>query len=238
MTAALDGRVAWERLIGDDVLRGLFIGATALRSEIEDAFTGTRTGFGLNVGAYFVDQLSENLYWDGYVQVGLGQNDLDLGNQNLDVEGEYNTSTIEFGLAVTGMREYERFELYPELSLAYGISSVGDADLVSIAPGGTSNDVISISDVSLGTIRFRPEFVFPSEADRFGIIRNSFSVAPSLLCESVRTTATETDCGGGLEFEWSSLTKDGLGEFSARASREVVGGSERDQLAVSFERKF
>ncbi|NNJ69052.1 MAG: hypothetical protein HKP54_13550 [Boseongicola sp.] len=238
VTATLNGRVAWEGLVGDDVLRGLFIGASAKRSDIEDDFTGNRTGFGLNAGAYFVDQLATNLYWDGFVTLGFGRNTLDLGNDALDVDGSYNTASVQVGLALSGQRDYRRFTLFPELSLAYGVASVGDADVTSISTFATTNDVVSVGSVALGVIRFRPEIVFAGEADRFGISRRQLSVAPSVLCETIRADASDTDCGGGLEIEWSSRSDDGKAEFSARVAREVVGGDSRDELSFMYERPF
>lgn len=237
-TAHLNGRIAWERAVGADTLKGYFIGARAVQSDIKDDFSGTRTGFGVNAGAYFVDQIRENLFWDGFVAVGLGRNDLELDNGFLVVEGDYATTSLEFGLALSGVREFERFDLYPELSFAYGITDVGDADLTSTGPGGSSSTTLEVGRVELGTLRFRPEFVFAGQADAFGVSYRSLSVAPSLLCEVVRTEARETECGGGLEVAWTARSKDGHSAFTARASREVVGGSERDQIAVSFERNF
>lgn len=238
VTASLDGRVAWERLVGEDVLRGLFIGGNATQSDIDDSFSGDRTGFGLNAGAYFVDQLDDNLFWDGFISVGVGQNNLELNNGTIDVEGDYRTTSLALGVAVSGMRAYERFELHPELSLAYGVTSVGDADLTAVAPGGTSTQTLETDNVSLGTLRFRPEFVFPGEVNRFGITRQSVSIAPSVLCETLRTDTTETDCGGGLELDWTATSDDGRRAFTAGASREVVGGDTRDQLAVRYEHRF
>ncbi|SMX22886.1 Ig-like domain-containing protein [Boseongicola aestuarii] len=238
VTSSVEGRVAWERLVGDDVLRGLFIGASARRSDIEDDFTGNRTGFGLNAGAYFVDQLSENLFWDGFVTLGVGRNNLDLGNGTLDVDGTYDTTSVQVGVAVTGQRDYDRFTVYPELSFAYGVASVGDANVTSVSTLATTTEVVSVGSVALGVIRFRPEFVFAGEGDRFGISRRQLSVAPSVLCETIRTDATDTECGGGLELKWSSRSVDGRGEFSARASREVVGGASRDTVSIRYERPF
>ncbi|MDJ1009658.1 MAG: Ig-like domain-containing protein [Paracoccaceae bacterium] len=236
--ADLRGRVAWETLVGQDVLRGLFIDARATLSDIDDTFVGRRTGYGLSAGAYFVDRLEPDLYWDGYVSFGFGRNNLDLANDTLDVDGDYATASVEAGLAVTGERSFERFELHPEFSIAYGITSVGDAEIRSASATSTATDTISVGDVAFGVVRFRPEFVFASEPNRFGLVQNSLSIAPSALCETVRTDTTENECGGGLEAEWSSLSRDGFGEFSARASREIVGGSTRDQFSVAFERRF
>lgn len=237
-SASVEGRVAWERLLGADAMRGLFVGANGTLSDIDDDFDGSRLGYGLNAGAYFVDQLEKNLFWDGFISLGIGRNNLDLGNGSIDVEGDYNTSSILVGLALTGERAFENFVVHPELSVAYGVTSIGDAALVSTSITGTATDSISGSDVSLGVVRFRPEFVFPDKQSQFGTLRNRFSVAPSILCESIRTDVTINDCGGGIELEWSAIRANGGGYFSAQASREIVGGIARDRLSALFEREF
>ncbi len=237
-SAILNGRVAWESSLGDDALRGLFIGANATLSDIEDSYSGTRTGVGLNAGAYFVDQLDDNLYWDGFISVGVGRNTLRLGNETFDVDGDYSTKTLQFGLALTGEHELQNFVVRPELSVAYGIASIGNAS-VSLSDGAiTSEDEISVSSIALGVVRFRPEFVFQSEPDNSSNVQNSFTIAPSVFCEAIRTSTEETDCGGGLDIGWSYLSGDGLSELLVQASREVVGGYSRDQFRISFEQRF
>ena len=236
--AAFDGRVAWERLVRDDVLLGLFVGANATFSDIEDSFSGTRTGYGVNAGAYFVDRITDNLYFDGFVSAGLGGNELDLGNGTLEVDGSYDTTSVQAGLSLAGQYSFQRFELHPEFSVAYGIASVGDADLVFSSAMGGSTETLSVDDVAVGLARFRPEFVFATDMASADITQSELAIAPSLLCETVRAGATRTDCGGGLELNWTVKSSDGLATLSANASREIVGGSTRDQLSVAFERRF
>ena len=236
-SASLNGRIAWESLVGEDAMRGLFVGASAVMSDIDDTFSGNRTGYGLNAGAYFVDRLDENLYWDGFISVGLGRNNLELDNGTLDVEGDYNTTTVQAGVALTGEKNYDNFDVFPELSLAYGVTSVGDAELVSTSITGTATDTLEVSDVALGVTRFRPEFVWGDEDDPANR-QQTFSAAPSVMCEMIRTDTTDTDCGAGLELEWSLSNRTELTEFSARISREVVGGAFRDQLSLSYEMQF
>jgi hypothetical protein len=238
VTASFNGRVAWEQLVSDDVLFGYFLGATASQSDLAGNFSGSRLGYGLTAGAYFVDQLDTNLFWDGFAAVSFGQNNLDLGNGTVNVGSDYATTSLQLGLAVSGIKEYDRFELRPELSIAYGYTQIGDVDLTVSTAASSLNDVVSAGNVSLGTISFTPEFIFPLSPNGQMYDYSEFRVMPSLTCEYIKTTTSNSDCGGGLELGWSASSDDGLRKFSARISREVIGGSTRDSLGLQFQSEF
>ena len=238
VTASLNGRIAWERLVSEDVLLGYFIGGNASQSEISGSFSGTRTGLGLSSGVYFVDQLDENLFWDGFIAIGAGQNNLELDNGTLDVESDYTTTSAQIGLAVSGVKEFERFEVRPELSVAYGYADIGSVDLEVSTDTSSLTDALEAGDVAFGKISFAPEFFIPVGAQSGQFQTSELRIAPSLSCEYLRTTAETEECGGGLEFEWSASSKDRLTDFSARIGREVIGDQTRDSIGLQFERNF
>ena len=238
ITASFDGRVAWERLIGNDILLGYFIGANVAHTDLDGSFSGDHLSYGLSAGAYFVDELSENLFWDGFLAIGYGRNDLDLGGGVTSVGGDYDTRSIQFGLALSGIREYSTFELRPELSAAVGYSEIGNVDL-GLTTGATRlADTIVAGNVTLATVRFTPEFIFPVAVPSPAFDENDLSVAPSLTCEYIDTSTSNTECGGGLELEWSATSNDGLREFSARIEREVISGNIRDSFGFQFRSEF
>ena len=238
VTASFDGRVAWERLVADDVLLGYYVGANASHTNIEGNFSGTHIGYGLSTGAYFIDQLDENLFWDGFIAVGLGRNDLDLGNGTIDVGSDYDTRSFQLGLAVSGIKEYDNFELRPELSIAYGYSDIGDVDLSVSTATSSLGDIISAGNVSLRTISFTPEFILPLDATSEMFDESEFRIVPILTCEYIDAITSSSDCGGGLELEWSASSNDGLREFSARLGREVIGQTTRDSFGLQFQSEF
>ena len=238
VTASFDGRVAWERLVRNDVLLGYYIGANVSQTNIEGNFSGTHLGYGLSAGAYFVDQLEENLFWDGFVALGFGRNDLDLGNGLVDVGGDYDTRSFQIGFAVSGAKQYDSFELRPELSIAYGYSDIGTVDLGVASTSSSLGDVIFAGNVSLGTLSFKPEFIFPGTTTSEMFDDSEFSVMPNLTCEYVDATTSRSDCGGGLELEWSASSNDGLREFSAKIGRQVIGQSTRNVLGLQFQSEF
>ena len=238
VTVSLNGRVAWELPLAGDALFGYFLGASLARTNVDRSFSGSRKGLGFSAGVYIVDQLDRNLYWDGFALVGIGRNDLDLGNGSAFVDGTYNTTSFQVGLAISGERKFENLDLRPELSVEYGYTNIGDVALDVARTGTSLSDVVSAGNVELGRISLRPEFVFPIELNSPRYDHADFTFAPSVSCEYIRTTVSDDDCGGGIELEWSATSADGLTEFSARVSHENINGNTRDSVALQFESEF
>ena len=232
VSAVLTARYARERMI-NDVLVGYFLGVSATHSDLSATVDGTRTGYGLSVGTYFVDQLSETLTWDGFLSVGVGRNNLDINDGGGDITSDYSTSSILLGFALSGSKEYQAFELRPELNLTYGYTDVGNVTLA----GGTSS-VVDAGGVTLGRISFEPDFIFAMDAGTSRFDETSFWVTPSVTCEYQKATTSQHECGGGLALEWTAGSHDGQHDFSVRLSREVLGGESRDTVSLQLESAF
>lgn len=238
VAATFNGRIAWERALSNDALLGYFISANASQTSVKGNFSGTHRGYGLSTGAYYIDEIRENLFWDGFVAFGVGRNNLDLSNGVKDVDGDYDARSIQLGLALSGRKEYKSFDLRPELSIAYGYSQIGAVDLNVNTANASLKDTIAAGNVGLGTISFTPQIIFPLVAAGRVFDAGEFSIAPSVACEQLKTTTSKTQCGGGLELEWSASSDDGLRQFSARISRDVMGPSMRDSLGLEFRSEF
>lgn len=238
VTASLTGRVAWEKLISETTMLGYFVGASASQSTITGSFAGQNKAYGLNAGAYFVDELDQNLVWDGFIAVGIGQNDLELTDGTFDVGSDYRTRSLVAGLALSGEKDFEDFVLRPELSIAYGVTRIGEVDLNVMTATSDLTDVVDAGDVSVGTLRFTPELLVPLHITGEAYDAVELRIAPSLVCEVVRTTSRSSDCGGGFELEWSSFSDDRTQEFSARVSREVIGASSRSSFGIEARYNF
>ncbi|MEO1639427.1 MAG: Ig-like domain-containing protein [Pseudomonadota bacterium] len=236
--ATFTGRIAWEAMETEDVLVGTFISGMVEQSDINDDLDGTRMGYGLQAGAYFVEALDRDLYLDGFIAAGVGQNQLDIGDGFFEIEGDYLTPTVQAGMAISGEREFDHFILRPELSLAYGYTSIGDVDLTVSTPTSEVADGVDAGDLYLGLLQFTPEVLVPLNVSGDIFDAAELRVAPTLTCEVLTTTERTEDCGGGLELELSAFSDDGLQEISARISREVIGNSERDSFGLTLARRF
>ncbi|MEM7752402.1 MAG: PA14 domain-containing protein [Pseudomonadota bacterium] len=232
VSAVFAARYARERMV-DDMLLGYFVGLSLTHSDIEDVLDGNRTGYGLSAGAYVVDQLTETLTLDGYLSVGIGRNNLDIRDGGDDISSDYNTQSILMGVALSGERSFERFDLRPELSLSYGYTDIGDIDVT-----GAASPIVDAGSVTLGRISFEPDFVFALGTGGSRLDTNEVWITPSATCEYQDTTFSETSCGGGLAFEWAASAGNGLTDMSVRLSREVLDGDSRDTIGFQMESRF
>lgn len=232
---SFDGRLAWERMMSNDVMLATFVGANAVQSNLTGDFSGGRLGFGVNAGAYFVDELSENLYLDGFGSVGAGLNSLDVGNGTIDVDGGYTTLSFLVGLALSGEHDFERFDLRPEVNVSYGYASFGDAD-VNVSGGGT--DVIPGDSVTLGRVSALADFAVPLDVSSTGFSEGELVFTPSVSCETVTSGSSASGCGGGVALEIGAQSNNGLSQFSAGISFEQIGEGSRSSLNLQFEREF
>lgn len=232
VSAVLSARYARERMSGDRLL-GYFLGLSLAQSNIKDVVDGNRTGYGVSAGVYVVDQLSENLTWDGFLSVGAGRNNLDVTDGSDDITGDYNTTSALMGVAISGAKEFEQFELRPELNFSVGYTDIGD-----VAVSGGSSAIVDAGGLTLGRISLEPDFVFDLATGRSRFDTKELWVTPSLTCEYQDTTYTAENCGGGLAVEWTASRDDGLLDVSFRASREVLGGGARDSIGFQLESAF
>jgi len=238
VSASLTARLAWEQAYSKDTLLGYFIGANASHTKIDGSFAGTRIGYGVTAGAYFVDALGENLYWDGFAAISFGQNDLDIRDTAFSVGSGYDTSSIQLGLALSGYEQYRQFELRPELSATYGYTDIGSVGLDVSTPTSTLRDALAAGRIELGRITFEPEFIIPVEVISGKYDESSFRIAPSVICEYLNSTSSSSDCGGGLRVEWTGTSNDNLNEFSIELNREVIGGTARSSFGLQLESEF
>ena len=238
-TATLTGRMAWEQMVSDRTMLGYFIGGELARSTIDGAFEGDQDRVGLTVGGYAVHQLQDDLFLDGFLTLGAGRNDLEMANDVLALTSDYTTRTATIGAALSGVYEYEQYEIRPELAFSYGKTWIGNVGFTGRAYG-LVDDTLSLDagDVSIANLTLRPEVVWALDADTVADSNSQFSFAPRLICERVEAGTVRQDCGGGAEIGLSSLSVDGLTEFNVRVLADRVGSSNRSGLELGIQHRF
>ncbi|MEN8952809.1 Ig-like domain-containing protein, partial [Planktotalea arctica] len=239
-TATLSGKIAWEQMLSEQTMLGYYIGGELGRSQIEGSFTGDQDQLGVSAGGYVVHALQENLFVDGFVSLGIGQNDLEMSNATLDLESDYGTKTATVGAALTGVIEQDGYNLLPELSFTYGKTFLGDVAFTGRAYGLVDNTLsLDAGDVSTATLMFRPEFSFALDGQEVSTSLSTLSFAPRLICEQRKVGAKTSDnCGGGAELGMISSTADGLSSATIKLLADRVGNSTRSGLQLQFEHKF
>jgi hypothetical protein len=239
-TATITGRVAWENTMSEHTMLGYFVGGELGQSDIRSTnFAGNNHRHGLSVGGYVVHKLKDNLYVDSFVTLGVGRNDLELSNDVLALESDYTTQTATIGGSMSGVFEYEQFQLRPELAFTYGKTWIGTVGFTGRAFGLVDDDLsLDVGTVHIGQIMFRPEFLISLSDEEQTSYISTLSFAPRLICETSRGTSSETDCGGGVELGLKSISADGAESINLGASIERVGQSTRTSFRVNVEYRF
>ena len=238
-TATINGKVAWEQMLSEQTMLGYYLGGEVARSNIKGSFTGTKDAYGVSVGGYFVHALQENLFLDGFASLGAGRNDLEMADDTLALTSNYTTQTATLGAAISGIIEQAGYDILPELSVAYGRTTIGNVGFTGVAYDLT-DDTLSLDagSVSTATIMFRPEVRVPMDGLAASESRSVFSFAPRVMCERVKVASTTDNCGSGAELGISSSTQDGLTLVNTTIIADRVGNSTRSSLQFNLQHKF
>ena len=238
-TATISGKIAWEQMLSEQTMLGYYLGGEVVRSNIRGSFTGTQDKYGVSIGGYFVHALQENLFLDGFASLGAGRNNLEMADDTLDLTSEYTTQTVTLGAAVSGVIEQNGYGILPELSVAYGRTTIGSVGFTGVAYGLT-DDTLSLDagSVSTATIMFRPEFRVSLDGQKPSESLSTVSFAPRVMCERVQVASTTNNCGFGAELGISSSTQDSLTSVTATIVADRVGNSTRSSLQLNLEHNF
>ncbi len=238
-TATLNGKVAWEQTVSDKTLLGYFIGGELARSNIAGSFDGDQNRIGISAGGYGVHEIAQQVYVEGFFSLGAGRNNLTMSNGVLDLDSDYTTRSATMGAALSGVIEQQGFDIWPELSLSYGRTWIGDVGVTGAAHTLVDNTLsLDAGTVTLANILFRPEFRVPMDGLSGAQSLQVFTFAPRLSCEQVKTTVTEENCGAGAEFGFSGSSVDGLSSVSAKVMADRIGGSTKSSLQLNLEHRF
>jgi hypothetical protein len=238
-TATVTGRIAWERSVSDTTLLGYFIGGELAQSNIAGSFDGDQNRIGVIAGGYAVHEIAQQVYIDGYVSLGAGQNNLTMTNGVLALDSDYTTRSAALGAALSGVIERQGFEIWPELSVSIGRTWVGDVGFTGAAYGLTDNTLsLDAGTVTLATILFRPEIRMAMDGLSGAESLQTFIFSPRLICEQTEAVVTEETCGGGAEIGFSGTSADGLSHVSAKVLADRLGDRTNSSLVLNLEHRF
>ncbi|PWG16334.1 hypothetical protein DFK10_11865 [Salibaculum griseiflavum] len=183
--------------------------------------------------------MDEEVFLDGFVTLGVGNNDLEMANDVLALESDYTTRAATLGASLSGVYEHKQYEFRPELAFSYGKTWIGTMDFTGRAYG-LVDDTLSLDagTVSIANLTLRPEMILALDAGTVAESNSQFSFAPRLICESRKITQTTEDCGGGAELGLSSQSEDGRSRTKLRIIMDRVGDTTRSSLAFNLEHRF
>ena len=239
VTATLNAKMAWEKMLSDQTLYGYFIGGQFAQSDIEGTLTGDNQRIGLEAGAYTVHQLGEALYVDGFASLGLSNNTLELGDNVLTLNSDYLTKTFALGAALSGIVTKASYELRPELAFNFGKAWIGDVDFTGTAYGMTDNTLsLDAGSATLASLTFRPEVVLPLDGRDPSKSNTQISFSPRFVCEQVKTITRSDYCGAGAELGLSSVSKSGLSTADITLVMDRINSGTRSSVQFGIEHRF
>lgn len=238
-TATLNGRVAWEYMLSEKTMLGYFIGGELALPNIAGDFDGSQNRVGVSLGGYAVHELADRVLLDGYFSLGAGRNNLEMTDTVLALTSDYTTHTAIVGAALSGVIEQDGFEVWPELSLNYGRTWIGNVGFSGRAYSLVDDTLsIDVGQVTMASVMLRPEFRVPLDGLSGANSLPLVTFAPRLMCEQIKAATTEDNCGGGAEVGFSSRSADGLSSVSAKVLADRIGGSTKSSLQLSLQHQF
>lgn len=231
-TLSLNARVAHEYTVASDLMWGFFAAGSISDSQIgQSDYSGTGDALSLSLGGYVVRELSEDLFFDGFAALGGGHNNLDIASDDLTLEGTYRSLSAQLGGSISGAIRFNRYEIWPALSFAYGQSAISSVSLDASSADGPAAVEMDVQSVEVGTLSFTPEL---RRAFGYGD-RSHLSIAPQLTCEIVDGEVT---CGEGIAIGLKDAHPSGLKTFNMQVESGTIGDLESYRFNISRQIRF
>jgi hypothetical protein len=157
----------------------------------------------------------------------------------LDLNSNFGTQSLTFGLAMTGVIERNGYEIWPELALDAGHTHIGSVGFSGSAYGLTDDTLrLNAGGVSVASLTFAPEVRVPLDGEAVADSNRLLTFAPRVSCEYVRAITSSVACGRGVEFGIVVSSRDGLSQIDANLSIDRMGRQTRTGMQLNFERRF
>ena len=234
-TATLRVNAGWEQMPGDTVILGYYAGAHLRATDLEGDFSGSRTGYGFDAGAYAVGELTDTIHADGFAAVSLGRNDMDIGNGSITLASLYDTRSFMAGGSISGAFTIGHGVAFlPELAVRHGQTSIGSIGFTGHTDG-VANDGLNLDAATLHvtTLTLRPELRHATRAGDGGTGYVSF--APRLVCEHTRAGR---HCGYGAEAGYRFRSADSASSGDLELVFDEIDGTLRSRLTLDLKRRF
>jgi len=167
------------------------------------------------------------------------KNQLVMSNGTLQVDSDFDSTTLRLGASATGVFKMPRIEIWPELSFSYAKSRVGSQAVAAQAYGLTANNLsLAGGDVEMGQLMFMPQIKWPLGDGRDGAAVANFSLSPRLTCRVTRGVGGSRDCGTGAALGYSAASGDGLTLFNATVEFDNVADTKNGSLTFNVEHNF
>ena len=197
-TGSASSQVIFEREQSEDLTIGRFIGFSLSKNSTVDTNTTNIESVGLQVGSYFVRNMTEDLFVDGYVAASLLTNNMEVTTSSMTAEADYVSRMAATGLAITGSLSVDRWEILPTFGVDYSVVSSQDAEFEVTSGAGNSNELSSPGHVKQLSLSFSPDFRTSFDYyNGYWSQGSTFSVKPKVTCQRIDQDTIIEECGQG-----------------------------------------
>lgn len=233
-------RLATERRVSEDNLLAYFLGADFGQDKIDSTFKGDQDSFAIGLGGYTINRLDDNLYFDGSAGIEVRRNDLKMSNDILQLTSDYETVTGILSAALTGIYAVtDKIQLWPEMSITYGKTFMGDIKFTGTAYGlSDSNLILKAGTTSIGLLTFAPELRVPFDGLSVAKSASVMNVAPRWVCELIQATEDTNDCGYGIQVRYKKTWDEASKVFNMGVISDRVGNVTSTTLSLEVKAYF
>ena len=197
-TGSASSQVIFERERSEELTLGHFLGFSLSKNSTVDSNTTDIESVGLQVGGYFVRNMTEDLFVDGYVAASLLGNKMEVTTGSMTAEADYVSRMGAMGLAITGSFNVDRWEVLPTFAVDYSVVSSQDAAFEVTSGSGNSNELSSPGNVRQLSLSISPDFRTSFDYyDGYWSQGSTFSIKPKVTCQRVDQDTITEECGQG-----------------------------------------
>ena len=217
-TGSATSQVIFEQKKSDELTIGYFTGSSLSRySKSEQNTTSLDTSIdtiGLQFGGYFIHNVTEGFFLDGYLAGSLLLNKLELTTDSISAESDYFSKMRAIGVAATGLLKLKRWEIRPTLALDYSDVFSNNAKFTVVSEVGSSDELMLLSSERQKSFTFSPDF-----RRSFGYFKSDkptgpiFSFKPKVTCRANYRETVSKECGQGATISLTSQPQNNMETF-------------------------
>ena len=230
--------VQWEQSPNTNTLVGLFAGIRYGASNLSNSskISVEQKYFGTQVGGYFVRDLSNGAYMDGYVAASTVNNDYDIKSDYISASSVFDQPSIAMGVSATGVVDYGYMQVKPSIAATVSKSFSSPIIFFVKTAGGSGNVEAILGIQTREVIDFAPEFVFPLTSPLPSVLHESIiEVTPNVFCERWGGLNSTSSCGQGLKVNLSKkLANKAQLEIGAYGTRQSGVNTNYVQASIAL----
>ena len=224
-TGSASSQIIFEREKSEDLTVGHFIGISVSKNSTVGTKSTDIESTGLQVGVYFVENITEDLFVDGYLAGSLLTNKMEVTTATMIAEADYVSRMGAVGAAVTGSVDVARWEILPTLALDYSHVYSQDAAFEVTFGGGNSNELSSPGTVEQLSLTFSPDFRTSFDYyDGYWAQGSTFSFKPKFTCQRINQGIITNECGQGAGLSLFTQDEDAMKTLSLSLGIDKFAG--------------